>query len=65
MFSIESLALAGETYANSGHVRRACDFILGKQMEDGGWGESFKASLLAGPFSTALGLEAVWTRAGG
>ncbi|BGP56660.1 Lanosterol synthase (Oxidosqualene--lanosterol cyclase) [Rhodotorula sphaerocarpa] len=36
MFSIESLALAGETYANSGHVRRACDFILGKQMEDGG-----------------------------
>ena len=42
MFSIESLALAGETYSNSDHVRRACDFIIGKQMQDGGWGESYK-----------------------
>lgn len=43
MFSIESLALAGETYTNSDHVRRACDFIVGKQMQDGGWGESYKS----------------------
>ncbi|GAA5874694.1 hypothetical protein JCM3774_004783 [Rhodotorula dairenensis] len=43
MFSIESLALAGETYDNSDNVRRACDFILGKQMDDGGWGESYKS----------------------
>lgn len=44
MFSIESLALAGETYGTSDHVRRACDFILSKQMADGGWGESYKVS---------------------
>ncbi|GAA5934711.1 hypothetical protein JCM3775_002035 [Rhodotorula graminis] len=43
MFSIESLALAGETYGNSEAVRRACAFILGKQMDDGGWGESYKS----------------------
>ena len=42
MFSVESLALAGETYENSEHVKKACDFVLGKQMEDGGWGESYK-----------------------
>lgn len=42
MFSIESLALAGENYSNSSHVERACEFLLGKQMEDGGWGESYK-----------------------
>lgn len=45
MFSVESLALAGETYGNSDHARRACDFIIGKQMNDGGWGESYKVSL--------------------
>ncbi|GAA5894217.1 hypothetical protein JCM6882_007604 [Rhodosporidiobolus microsporus] len=43
MFSIESLALAGETYASSPNVRRACEFLLSKQMEDGGWGESYKS----------------------
>lgn len=43
MFALESLASVGETYANSSRVRKACDFFLGKQMEDGGWGESYKA----------------------
>ncbi|GAA5856403.1 hypothetical protein JCM3766R1_006920 [Sporobolomyces carnicolor] len=43
MFSIESLALAGETYANSEPVRKACGFLLQKQMQDGGWGESYKS----------------------
>ncbi|GAA6017322.1 hypothetical protein JCM11491_000630 [Sporobolomyces phaffii] len=43
MFSIESLALAGETYENSEHSRKACQFLLAKQMEDGGWGESYKS----------------------
>ncbi|KAF2271513.1 lanosterol synthase, partial [Westerdykella ornata] len=38
-FALESLACAGETYANSERVRRACGFPLSKQMEDGGWGE--------------------------
>ena len=24
-------------------VRRACEFLVSKQMEDGGWGENFEA----------------------
>lgn len=44
MFSIESLAIAGESYANSDAVRRACEFLVDKQMADGGWGESYKVS---------------------
>jgi lanosterol synthase len=43
MFALESLASAGENYENSGRVRRACNFFLDKQMEDGGWGESYKS----------------------
>lgn len=42
MFAIESLSLAGEHYDNSASVRKACEFILSKQMSDGGWGESYK-----------------------
>ncbi len=43
MFAVESLASAGETYENSDRMRRACHFFLEKQMEDGGWGESYKS----------------------
>ncbi|KAJ7575413.1 terpene synthase [Mycena floridula] len=43
MFALESLALAGETYSNSPAVKKACDFLLSWQMEDGGWGESYKS----------------------
>lgn len=43
-FALESLALAGETHANSDSVRRACAFLLSKQMEDGGWGETYMVS---------------------
>ena len=43
MFALESLASIGETYANSERVRRGCDFLLSKQMEDGGWGESYRS----------------------
>ena len=42
MFALESLASIGETYENSKRVRRACEFLLSKQMADGGWGESYK-----------------------
>jgi len=43
VFAIESLSLAGEDYSNSASVRKACEFLLSKQMDDGGWGESFKS----------------------
>ncbi|KAJ7050525.1 terpenoid cyclases/protein prenyltransferase alpha-alpha toroid [Mycena amicta] len=42
-FALESLALVGETYETSESSRRACEFLLGKQREDGGWGESYKS----------------------
>ncbi|KAJ3078519.1 Lanosterol synthase (Oxidosqualene--lanosterol cyclase) [Quaeritorhiza haematococci] len=42
-FALESLATVGETYENSDVVRRACDFLISKQMADGGWGESYRA----------------------
>jgi lanosterol synthase len=44
-FALESLALAGETYATSDSSRRACEFLLSKQRADGGWGESYKVRL--------------------
>ncbi|KAJ7772565.1 terpenoid cyclases/protein prenyltransferase alpha-alpha toroid [Mycena maculata] len=43
MFALESLALVGETYASSARVKRACEFLLSKQMPDDGWGESYKS----------------------
>ena len=46
MFALESLGIAGETYANSDRVRRACDFLVGHQMQDGGWGETYMVSRL-------------------
>ncbi|KAL4925989.1 terpene cyclase/mutase family protein [Aspergillus undulatus] len=43
MFALESLASVGETYANSSAVQRACDFLVSKQRDDGGWSESFES----------------------
>ncbi len=42
MFALESLGSIGETYHNSGRVKKGCEFLLSKQMADGGWGESYK-----------------------
>ena len=41
MFAAESLASVGETYSNSVSLKKACEFLLSKQMPDGGWGESY------------------------
>jgi squalene cyclase len=45
MFSLESLSLVGETYENSKSVQKACDYLVGKQREDGGWGESWEVGM--------------------
>jgi len=47
MFALESLALTGHTWHNSPVVKKACEFILSKQMDDGGWGESYWSSVKA------------------
>jgi lanosterol synthase len=46
-FALESLSLVGETYDTSASVRRACEFLLSHQREDGGFGESYKVPVLA------------------
>ncbi|KAJ3548651.1 hypothetical protein NM208_g896 [Fusarium decemcellulare] len=42
MFALESLSGIGEHYSTSESARRACEFLLSKQREDGGWSEGFK-----------------------
>ena len=42
MFALESLASVDEWYSNSERSRRGCKFLLSKQMDDGGWGESYE-----------------------
>lgn len=41
-FATETLALVGEPL-ESPTMRKACEFLLGKQNADGGWGEDFNA----------------------
>ncbi|TFK25581.1 lanosterol synthase [Coprinopsis marcescibilis] len=43
MFASESLSLVGETYETSKYARKSCEFLISKQREDGGWGESYKS----------------------
>ncbi|KAF2671561.1 terpene synthase [Microthyrium microscopicum] len=42
-FSLQALESVGETYQNSEFVQKSCKWLLGKQMEDGGWGEHFSS----------------------
>ena len=42
VFALESLASVDEWYSNSERSRRGCKFLLSKQMDDGGWGESYE-----------------------
>jgi lanosterol synthase len=43
MFALESLASVREVYDNSARVRKGCEFLVSKQMPDGGWGESYRS----------------------
>lgn len=40
-FAVAALTAYGETLDTSPHLRKACMFLASKQMEDGGWGESY------------------------
>ncbi|KAH8510951.1 hypothetical protein H0E87_008472 [Populus deltoides] len=40
-FASKGLASVGKTYRNSRTVRKACEFLLSKQHNSGGWGESY------------------------
>ena len=43
MFALEAFASVGEYYNNSATARKGCEFLLSKQRDDGGWGESYKS----------------------
>ncbi|KAI5336565.1 hypothetical protein L3X38_015833 [Prunus dulcis] len=40
-FGIKGLAAAGRTYNDCSSIRKACDFLLSKELPSGGWGESY------------------------
>ncbi|VAI41095.1 unnamed protein product [Triticum turgidum subsp. durum] len=40
-FATKGLVVAGRTYENSVTIRKACSFLLAKQLSSGGWGENY------------------------
>ncbi|KAL2925661.1 Lupeol synthase [Bienertia sinuspersici] len=40
-FAMAALSACNKNYHNSPTVRKACEFLLSKQLSDGGWGESY------------------------
>jgi len=43
MFALSALASVGENYNNSARVRKAVEFFLDRQMNDGGWSETYRS----------------------
>ncbi|KAK9269745.1 hypothetical protein L1049_001523 [Liquidambar formosana] len=43
-FAVEGLVSCGKSYHNSPALRKACEFLLSKQLPSGGWGESYLSS---------------------
>ncbi|CCF58115.1 hypothetical protein KAFR_0D04670 [Kazachstania africana CBS 2517] len=62
MFAMEALQSVGELYENSDAVHKGCDFLVSKQMPDGGWSESMKSSELHTYVSTkeSLVVQTAW-----
>ncbi|OIW14403.1 hypothetical protein TanjilG_15757 [Lupinus angustifolius] len=43
-FAVKGLRACGRKYNNSDSLRKACQFLLSKQLPNGGWGESYLSS---------------------
>lgn len=43
-FAVEGLVACGKRCSNSVALRKACQFLLSKQLPNGGWGESYLSS---------------------
>lgn len=44
MFALEAFSTVGRNYDNDATVKKGCDFLVSRRMDDGGWGESMKSS---------------------
>uniref|UniRef100_M8AV75 Cycloartenol synthase n=1 Tax=Aegilops tauschii TaxID=37682 RepID=M8AV75_AEGTA len=40
-YAVRGLVAAGRTFKNCHAIRKACDFLLSKEVPSGGWGESY------------------------
>jgi cycloartenol synthase len=40
-FAVFGLVSAGRTFKNCSAIRKACEFLLSKELPYGGWGESY------------------------
>nr|WNA08417.1 lanosterol synthase [Cyclocarya paliurus] len=43
-FAVSGLASCGRNYQNCPAIRKACKFLISKQLPNGGWGESYLSS---------------------
>lgn len=43
MFALEAFNAIGKTYRDCPSAKRGCDFLVSKQLSDGGWSESMKS----------------------
>ncbi|KAF5445650.1 hypothetical protein F2P56_034688 [Juglans regia] len=43
-FAVAGLVACGRNYKNCAALRKACEFLISKQLPNGGWGESFLSS---------------------
>ncbi|KAJ6794943.1 cycloartenol synthase 2-like [Iris pallida] len=43
-FGVRGLIAGGKSYQDSACIRKACEFLLSKQLASGGWGESYLSS---------------------
>jgi len=40
-FGVKGLVDTGKNFNNCSSIRKACDFLLSKQLPSGGWGENY------------------------
>ncbi|KAJ1267466.1 hypothetical protein BS78_07G058400 [Paspalum vaginatum] len=44
-YAVVGLVSVGKTFRNSATIRKACDFVLSKELPSGGWGESYLSAV--------------------